>query len=92
MKQITLKFTGDIYVRMKTFRMEFAFEGDTLRDLLDALFKQYDLRDFVLDEQDRIKPYSRVVVDGRFSENAGDLDARVQDHGEVVLIRPFLIM
>jgi len=92
MKQITLKFTGDIYMRMKTFRMEFEFEGDTLRDLLAALFNQHDLHDLVLDEQDCIKPYSRVVVDGRFSENAGDLDARVRDNSEIVLIRPFLIM
>ena len=92
MKQVTLKFTGDIWARMKTFRIDFAFEGTTLRDLLHALFKEYDLRDLVLDAQDQIKPYSRVVVDGRFSENVGDWDAPVQDNGEVVLIRPFLVM
>lgn len=92
MKRITLKFTGDIYMRMGTFQLDFAFQGNTLRDLLSAVFERYNLRDLVLDGDDHIKPYSRVVVDGRFSENVGDLDAPVQDNGEVVLIRPFLIM
>lgn len=92
MKHVRLKFTGDIWARMNTFQMDFAFEGSTLRDLLHELFQHYELRDLVLDQYDQIMPYSRVVVDGRFSENVGDLDAPVQDNGEVVLIRPFLIM
>ena len=92
MKYVTLKFTGDIWVRMKTYCMDFAFEGTTLGDLLDALFKQYNLRDLVLDVDNRIIPYSRVIVDGHFSEFVGDLTACIKDGDEVVLIRPFLVM
>ncbi len=92
MTQVTLTFTGDVWSRMKTFRMTFAFEGMTLRDLLKALFQQYDLRDLVLDEDDRIIPWSRVIVNGRFSEFVGDLSAPVQTGDEVTIIHPFFVM
>ena len=92
MKHITFKFTGDVWARMKTYRMDFSFEGATLSDLLDALFEQYDLRDLILDANRRIIPYSRVIVNGHFSEFVGGLTASVQDGDEVVLIRPFLVM
>ncbi len=68
MTEVTLKFTGHVWSRMKTHRMNFAFEGTTLGELLKALFKQYNLQDLVLDANDRIIPWSRVIVNGRFSE------------------------
>jgi hypothetical protein len=92
MKKGTLKFTGDIWKRMNAFQMDFAFEGEKLGDLLDALFVKYDLRDLVIDDQRNIIPYSRVIVDGHYAENIGNLEAPVQDGFEVVLVRPFLVM
>lgn len=92
MTQVTLKFTGEVWSRMKTYRMNFAFEGTSLRDLLKALFRQYNLRDLMLDENDHIIPWSRVLVNGRFSEFIGDLGAPVGTGDEIVLIRPYLVM
>lgn len=92
MTQVTLKFTGDVWSRMKTFHMTFAFEGKTLREMLKALFQQYNVRDLVLDENDRIIPWSRIIVNGRFSEFAGDLNAPLHTGDEVTLIHPFFVM
>jgi molybdopterin converting factor small subunit len=92
MTDVTLKFTGDLWSRMKTFRMDYAFEGTTLRDLLKALCQQYNIRDLMLDENDRIIPWSRVIVNGRFAEFHGDLGIPVGTGDEVVLIHPYLVM
>lgn len=93
MTQVTLKFTGEVWSRMKTYRMNFVFDGTCLADLLKALFKQYNLRDLMLDENDRIIPWSRVIVNGRFSEFLeGGLKTPVESGDEIVLIRPYLVM
>ena len=92
MVSVTLKFTGDVWARMKCYRLDFAFDGQNLGDLLKALFAQYHLRDLILDEHDNIMPWSRVVVNGRFSETMGDLAIPIHDGDEIVLIRPFLLM
>jgi molybdopterin converting factor small subunit len=92
MTQVELKFTGEVWARMKAYHMNFSFEGRNVGDLLTALFKQYELRDLVLDENDRIIPWSRIIVNGRFSEFIGDLSAPVKTGDEVVLVRPFLMV
>ncbi len=91
MTEVTLKFTGHVRARMKADRLDFAFEGTTLGDLLKALFAQCNLRDLVLDENDKIIPWSRVLVNGRFSEFLGDLRAPVQGGDEIVIIRPYVV-
>ncbi len=90
--QVLLKFTGHVWSRMKTARMEFAFAGKTLGDLLEALFVQHNLRDLVLDDQDSIIPWSRIIVNGRFSEFLGNLNAPIQSGDEIVIVRPYLVM
>ena len=92
MKEVKLKFTGDIWSRMKSFNSSFTFKGTTLGDLLEELFKQYDLRDLMLDENDRIIPWSRIIVNGRFAEFHGNLSIPIRTGDEIVLIHPYLVM
>ncbi len=91
MADVRLKFTGNVYRRMGTFEMRFAFQGSKLRDLLDAFFARYNLRDLLLDDDGRVAPYARLVVNGRFSEWIGELDAPVRDGDTVVLIHPYAV-
>jgi len=91
MTGVRLKFTGDVRTRMGTDRMDFAFEGTTLGELLEALFARHELRDLILDEAGSIRPWSRVVVNGRFSYLVGDMDAPVQDGDMIVLMRPYVV-
>ncbi|MBI5303660.1 MAG: hypothetical protein HY868_16105 [Chloroflexi bacterium] len=92
MTQVTLKFTGEVWSRVNTYQMGFAFEGRNLGDLLNAFFVQHRVRDLLLDEHDKIIPWSRVIVNGKFSETMGDLAIPIHNGDEVVLVRPFVLM
>ncbi len=91
MADVTLKFTGNIHQRMGTFGMGFSFEGYSLRDLLNELLSQHNLQDLLMDETGQIRPYARVLVNGRFSEILGGLDTPVLDGDIVTLIHPYAV-
>ncbi|MCK4901579.1 MAG: MoaD/ThiS family protein [Anaerolineales bacterium] len=91
MISVRLKFTGLVRSRMGTDHMEYEFEGSTLGELLDALFNIHDLQDLLLDEDGTILPYSRVVINGRFSYLVGDMEAPIQDGDTIVFIRPYVV-
>ena len=88
MTQVTLKFTGEVWARMHNYRMDFAFEGATLGDLLKSLFAQYDLRDLVVDGDGQFIPRSGVLVNGRSAKHLGALTASIQEGDEVIIMRP----
>lgn len=91
MATVTLKFTGNVYREMGTFGMNFTFQGNRARDLLEAFFDQHDLRKLLMNGDGELKPYARLLVNGRFSETIGGLDAPVQDGDTVVLIHPYAV-
>jgi molybdopterin converting factor small subunit len=86
--RVTLKFTGEVWARMHNYRMDFAFEGATLADLLKALFAQYDLRDLVVDGDGQFIPRSGVLLNGRSVKYLGTLAALIRDGDEVIIMRP----
>ena len=90
MPVVTLKLTGDVWARLGTGRMTFEFEGETLGDLLDALFQQVAVRDLLLDENGKTRPRSRMLVNGRFADTLQGLETPVRDGDLVVLMRPAL--
>ncbi len=87
---VTLKFTGNVRERMGRDRMEFVFAGHTLGALLTDLFAQYDLRDLIL-EEGKVRPWARVVVNGRFSYLVGNMEAPIHDGDMVVLMHPYVV-
>ncbi|WP_396610539.1 MoaD/ThiS family protein [Haloferax sp. S1W] len=40
--------TGHVRTALGTHQLEFAFDGETLREFLDAFFEEYDVRDLVM--------------------------------------------
>ncbi len=86
--RVTLKFTGEMRARAKIDRTEFAFEGETLRDLLMALFARCDVRDVLLDGNDQFIFRSGILVNGHSAKYLGGLNAPIQDGDEVIVIRP----
>jgi molybdopterin converting factor small subunit len=88
MTRVSVKFTGEVWERMNSYRIDFYFEGTTLRDLLGALFAQYDLRDLVLDRSDQFIPRSGVLVNGRSAKYLGALAALIREGDEVIIMRP----
>ncbi|KTG26698.1 MoaD/ThiS family protein [Haloferax profundi] len=45
---IEARFTGHVRTALGTHRLEYTFEGDTLREFLEAFFDEYDVRDLVM--------------------------------------------
>ena len=78
-------------MRMGVDRVDFTFEGNTLGELLEAVFAEYDLRDLILDEGGNVKPWARVAVNGRFSYTIGDMNATIQEGDLVALLHPYVV-
>ncbi len=87
MTHVTLKFTGEIWSRTRTFQTAFQFQGTTLGDLLRALFACYNLRDLVLDSDDQFIFRSGVLVNGRSAKYLGGLATPIQNGDEVIVMR-----
>ncbi|MFW5920068.1 MAG: MoaD/ThiS family protein [Halanaeroarchaeum sp.] len=47
---VTVRATGNVRRRLGTNEIEFAFEGSTLREFLDAFFDRYDVSDLLVAE------------------------------------------
>jgi molybdopterin converting factor small subunit len=90
MTQVMVKFTGEVWDRMGTGHVDFAFEGATLGALLDCLLTRYNLRDLLFDENGKIRFRSRITVNGRFSDTLGGMETPVHDGDTIVLMRPGL--
>ncbi|MBI3761915.1 MAG: MoaD/ThiS family protein [Chloroflexi bacterium] len=61
-----------------------------MREFLPALTQAYNVADLLLNPDGiSTKPYSRLVVNGRFFELVGGLDAPIRDGDVVTLMRPY---
>jgi molybdopterin converting factor small subunit len=90
MTHITLKFIGEFWGRVGFGHTDFAFAGGTVRDFLPALTQAYPVADLLLNaDQASTKPYSRLVINGRFFELVGGLEAPIQEGDVVTLMRPY---
>lgn len=47
---VEVRCTGHVRSAVGTGKMAFTFEGDTLREMLDAFFAEYDVRDMIIAE------------------------------------------
>ena len=90
MTHITLKFIGEFWGRVGFGHADFEFEGSSVREFLPALTQAYNVADLLLDPGGlSTKPSSRLVINGRFFELVGDLDAPIRDGDVVTLMRPY---
>ena len=90
MTHITLKFIGEFWGRVGFGHADFEFEGSTVREFLPALTQAHHVADLLLNPDGiSTKPYSRLVVNGRFFELVGGLDAPIRDGDVVTLMRPY---
>ncbi|MFC7131616.1 MULTISPECIES: MoaD/ThiS family protein [Salinibaculum] len=47
---VEVRCTGHVRTAIGEHRIEYTFEGDTLREFLDAFFEEYDVRDMLIAE------------------------------------------
>ena len=84
---VTLKFGGELFTRMKGQTLHFEFQGNTLKELIEALAQDYDLADLLMDGQEP-KPYLQMMINGRLWYAVGGWDA-VIELGSTVAIFQF---
>ncbi len=90
MAHITLKFIGEFWGRVGFGHAEFEFEGETVREFLPAVTVAYDVADLLLNPDGlSTRPSSRLVINGRFFELVGGLDAPIREGDVVTLMRPY---
>ena len=69
--------------------VELTFEANKLKDVLKTIIVSYKLADIILTENDEVKPWARVLVNGRSQEFIGGLNLELRDGDTVALIYPY---
>ena len=90
MVRLIVKFMGIPRQYTHAGRVEFESSGDKLRDALKEIVDSYHIADVILTENGDVKPYARVLVNGRSYQFIGGMDAILHDSDAVALIYPWL--
>ena len=100
-KTVEARCTGHVRTAVGEPRVEYTFEGDTLRDVLEAFFEDYEGWAPELEslpgenyaknqEGEQTRVYARVAVNGTFNEHLDGLDTDLEDSDRVAMIYPFI--
>ena len=64
------------------------FEGQTLREVLDALFTERpEIRSYVLDDQGQVRQHVVIFIDGRQSRDREGLSDEVNTDSEIYVMQ-----
>ena len=90
MVNVIVKFMGIPRQRTGLGRTEFKSSREKLMDVLKELVEVYKIADIILTEKDEVRPYARVLVNGRSFQFIGGLEARVNEGDTIALIYPWI--
>jgi len=85
-----VKFMGIPRQRTRIGQVEFVSVESSLRGLLKEVTDSYHIADVLLTESGEVKPYARILVNGRSYQFAGGLDAEIHEGDAVALIYPWI--
>jgi molybdopterin synthase sulfur carrier subunit len=88
--RVKLKFTSFFRKRVGKSLIEFSFRGNTLSAFIQAVVEQFDLADLLM-EDGELRPYVRVVINGRFSYLLGGFDAHIPEGAMLVLLHSYVV-
>jgi molybdopterin converting factor small subunit len=71
-------------------RAEFSSSGGKLKDVLEDLARFYKVADIILTEKGEVKPYARVLVNGRSFQFIGGMEAQLHEGDTIALIYPWI--
>ena len=72
------------------YTVQFASSVNKLRDILSQVVDQYQIRDVLLTENGDVKPYARILVNGRSFQFVGGIDVELHEGDTIALIYPWL--
>jgi len=88
--KVIVKFMGIPRLHTGTGRVEFVSSASRFRDVLRKIVDSYHVADIILTESGELKPYVRILVNGRSFQFVGGLDTELHDGDTVALIYPWL--
>jgi len=89
MVKIIVKFLSILNQRAGTGRIEFIASVPKLSGILDEIVERYGIKDIIFTDFGEIKPWVRVLVNGRSHELVGGLDAIIHDGDAIALVYPY---
>ena len=89
MVKVTVKFMSIARQRAGTGGVEFSSLRDRLGDVLKEIVKEYKIEGVILNEDGEVRPWARVLVNGRSQQFVGGLDAELHDGDRIALIYPY---
>jgi molybdopterin converting factor small subunit len=90
MVKVTVKFMGIPRQHTGTGRVEFVSSKSKLKDVLKEIVDSYRIADIILTESGEVRPYVRVLVNGRSYQFVGGFDAELHEGDTVALIYPWI--
>jgi molybdopterin converting factor small subunit len=69
--------------------VEFTSRESKLKEVLKAIVGSYGVSDIILTEDGEVRPWARVLVNGRSHELVGGLDVELRDGDTLALIYPY---
>jgi len=90
MVKLTVKFMGIPRQKTHVGAIEFDSQGNTLRYILKEVTDAYGISDILLTEDGGVKPYARILVNGRSFQFIGGMGAELHEGDAVALIYPWL--
>jgi molybdopterin converting factor small subunit len=87
--RITVKFMSIVRQRAGVGVVVFTSQERKLKDVLMAIVRSYKIADIIFSEDGKVRPWARVLVNGRSHELIGGLDVELQNGDSVALIYPY---
>ena len=75
--------------RAGTGGVEFSSSKDRLGDVLKEVVDKYRIADIILDRDGEVRPWARVLLNGRSQQFVGGLDTVLHDGDRIALIYPY---
>jgi len=90
MVRLTVKFMSIPRQRTGIGRVEFVSSQNRLKDVLKEIVDSYRVADIIFTETGDVRPYARILINGRSYQFVGGLNAELKDGDAVALIYPWL--
>lgn len=90
MVRLTVKFMSIPRQRTGTGRVEFVSSQNRLKDVLKEIVDSYRIDDIIFTDSGDVRPYARILINGRSYQFVGGLNAELHDGDAVALIYPWL--
>ncbi len=89
MVRVSVKFMSVVRLRAGTGEAEFSSSSNRLGDVVQEIVEKYHIADLIFTSGEKVRPWARILVNGRSQEFVGGLDSRLSDGDRIALVFSF---